>query len=663
MGRGREVTIHGSIAQDNSAAQHMILLSAKDLGRHISGDPIFQGLDFELRTGQRVGLVGPNGVGKTTLLKVLNGQNKPDYGQLYVRPGVQVSLLRQQPDFGPEISLREVARSALAGLVRLQEQLHEAAEEIAGAETDIERDAATTRYAQIHEQLEHHDAFAIEHRIEEVLFGLGFAPADLDRPAATFSGGQQSRIMLGKLLLENPDVMLLDEPSNHLDLETVEWLEAFLARQSAAMIVVSHDRQFLDRVVNTTWELHRSRMTAYPGNFSKYWKLRQERMEQLEKQYERQQEFIAETEDFIRRNMAGQKTKQAQDRQKKLARLERIEKMAEIVGPVMGFEEVTRSGDIVIEAANVSKSFDKVLFDKFAGSILRGQCVGVIGPNGAGKTTLVKILIGQIRPDSGTVRLGAHVKIGYYDQGLGSLPPETTLMRAVWPEDNLSWVENDVRDLLARFGLTGEMAFQKVGQLSGGEKGKAALARLCATGANLFVLDEPTNHLDLWSCESLERSIQEFEGTVIVVSHDRYFLNQVADRLIIVADGKAKFFEGNYEAWENHVADEKAREEEKKARAAAAAIGVSKAGSAVAATFAGAQPKKKRKFPFRKTADLEADIAAAETLKARLEADMADPATYRDEARARRVREDFEAAETKLASLYEHWEEAVEWNG
>ncbi|MBI1323380.1 ATP-binding cassette domain-containing protein [bacterium] len=640
----------------------MILLSARDLGRHIAGDPIFQGLEFELRTGERVGLVGPNGVGKTTLLKVLTGQDKPDYGQLYVRSGVQVSLLRQQPDFGPTLTLRDVARSALAGLVRLQEQLHEAAEEIAGAESDAERDAATARYAQIHDQLEHHDAFAIEHRIEEVLFGLGFAPIDLDRPAATFSGGQQSRIMLAKLLLENPDVMLLDEPSNHLDLETVEWLEAFLARQSAAMIVVSHDRQFLDRVVNTTWELHRSRMTAYPGNFSKYWKLRQERMEQLEKQYERQQDYIAETEAFIRKNMAGQKTKQAQDRQKKLARLERIEKMSEIVGPVMGFDEVTRTGDVVIEATNVSKSYDKTLFDKFTGSILRGQCVGVIGPNGAGKSTLVKILIGKVPPDSGTVRLGAHVKVGYYDQGLGSLPPETTLIRAVWPEDDLTWIENDVRDLIARFGLTGDMAFQKVGQLSGGEKGKAALARLCATNANLFVLDEPTNHLDIWSCESLERSIQEFEGTVIVVSHDRYFLNQVADRLIVVADGKARLFEGNYEAWEDHLAQEKAREEERQARAAAASA-VSKSGpSGASSSGSGPQPKKKRKFPFRKTADLEADIAKAEALKTKLEADMADPATYRDEAKARKVREDFESTEAKLAQLYDHWEEAVEWN-
>ncbi len=635
----------------------MILLSAKDLGRHIAGDPIFQGLDFDLRTGQRVGLVGPNGVGKTTLLKVLNGQDKPDYGNLYVRPGAQVSLLQQQPDFGPVLTLRDVARSAMSGLVRLQEQLHETAEDMASAKTEEERMAASILYEQIHEQLEHHDAFSIEHRVEEVLFGLGFTPADLDRAASTFSGGQQSRIMLAKLLLENPDVMLLDEPSNHLDLETVEWLESFLARQAVAMIVVSHDRAFLDRVVNTTWELHRSRMTSYPGNFSKYWKMRQERMDQLEKQYERQQEYIQETEVFIRRNMAGQKTKQAQDRQKKLARLERIEKMSEIVGPIMGFEEVARSGDVVVDATNVSKSFDTPLFKGFTGTIQRGQCVGVIGPNGAGKSTLVKIMIGRLAPDGGTIRLGHNVRVGYYDQGLTSLPPDTTLMKAVWPEDDLSWVENDVRDLMARFGLTGDMAFQKVGALSGGEKGKAALARLCATSANMLVLDEPTNHLDIWSCESLERSIKEYEGTVIVVSHDRYFLNQVADRLIVVANGSAKFFEGNYDSWESAQASVKSRQMEQASKSASAAKP-----NEPARPSTGQLPKKKRKYPFRKTSDLEVDIASAESDKASLEAQLADPSTYRDESKARQVREKFAALDTKLTMLYEHWEEAMEYN-
>ncbi len=380
-------------------------------------------------------------------------------------------------------------------------------------------------------------------------------------------------------------------------------------------------------------------------------------MDQLEKQYERQQEYIQETEVFIRRNMAGQKTKQAQDRQKKLARLERIEKMSEIVGPIMGFEEVARSGDVVVDATNVSKSFDTPLFKGFTGTIQRGQCVGVIGPNGAGKSTLVKIMIGRLAPDGGTIRLGHNVRVGYYDQGLTSLPPETTLMKAVWPEDDLSWVENDVRDLMARFGLTGDMAFQKVGALSGGEKGKAALARLCATSANMLVLDEPTNHLDIWSCESLERSIKEYEGTVIVVSHDRYFLNQVADRLIVVANGTAKFFEGNYDAWESAQASVKSRQMEQASKSASAAKT-----NEPARPSTGQLPKKRRKYPFRKTSDLEVDIASAESDKASLEAQLADPSTYRDESKARQVREKFAALDTKLTMLYEHWEEAMEYN-
>jgi ATP-binding cassette subfamily F protein 3 len=267
-------------------------------------------------------------------------------------------------------------------------------------------------------------------------------------------------------------------------------------------------------------------------------------------------------------------------------------------------------------------------------------------------------MIGKLAPDSGNIRLGHNVRVGYYDQGLNSLPPETTLMRAVWPEDDMSWVENDVRDLMARFGLTGDMAFQKVGALSGGEKGKAALARLCATSANMLVLDEPTNHLDIWSCESLERSIKDYEGTVIVVSHDRYFLNQVADRLIVVANGTARFFEGNYEAWESAQAVIKSKEQELANRAAS----VAKANEPVKQLATGQLPKKKRKFPFRKTADLEVDVARAETEKAALEAQLADPTTYRDEAKARLVREKFAALETKLTMLYEHWEEAMEYN-
>jgi ATP-binding cassette, subfamily F, member 3 len=631
----------------------MILLSAQGLGRQYAGDPIFSELRFEVRAGERIGLVGPNGAGKTTLMRILARTDQADYGQLYVRPGIRVSLLRQEPDFSPDETLMAVARSGLASVIELQRELEEAAHEMSEAEDEADRLRASRRYDEIHDRLEHQDAYSIDHRVEEILSGLGFAPDDFQRPARTFSGGQQSRLMLAKLLLENPDVMLLDEPSNHLDIDTTAWLENYLARQAVGMIVVSHDRYFLDKVVTKIWELHDGKIEAYPGNYSQYWKLRNEKAKVLDRQAERQQEKIADLEAYIRKYGAGQRAKQAHDREKKLARIERVETMRDIVGPVMGFDEVDRSGDIVIEARHLSKAYSKPLFRDFNAAILRGQCVGVMGPNGAGKTTLIKTLIGREKADEGEARLGHKVQVGYHDQGLQSLTPETTVVRAVWPEDDPDWVQGDVRDLLARFGLSGEIVFQTVGQLSGGEKAKAALARLCATGANLLVMDEPTNHLDIWSCEALERSIREFEGTVLVVSHDRYFLNQVADRLFVVNDGRVRVIEGDYETYERLTAQD---------AEAASRAKVTATTPAPAEKPSDKPEKRKRKFPYRKSADLEREIAEIEGQVAELEDLLGQPATWRDPVKAVGTQQRHEDLKRDLARLYEHWEEAMELN-
>lgn len=631
----------------------MILVSANGLGRQFAGEPVFSEAKFEIRAGERIGLVGPNGAGKTTLLRILAGLDLADYGNLYVRQGIRVSLLRQHPEFGPDETLVSVARSGLASVLDLQQELEEAAKEMGEAEDDADRARASRRYGELHDRLEHQDAYSIDHRVEEVLSGLAFSANDFERPARTFSGGQQSRLMLAKLLLENPDLMLLDEPSNHLDIETTAWLENYLARQAVAMVVVSHDRYFLDKVVTKIWELHQGKVEAYPGNYSQYWKLRGEKAKVLDRQAERQQEKIADLEAYIRKYGAGQRAKQAHDREKKLARIERVETIREIVGPVMGFGEVERSGDIVIEARHLSKAYDKPLFKDFSVAILRGQCVGVMGPNGSGKSTLIKTLIGREKADEGDVKLGHKVQVGYHDQGLDSLPPETSVVRAVWPEDDPEWVQGDVRDLLARFGLSGEIVFQTVGQLSGGEKAKAALARLSATGANVLVMDEPTNHLDIWSCEALERSIREFEGTVLVVSHDRYFLNQVADRLIVLGAGRARVIEGDYETYQ--------RLAEHEAEAA------SKIRNAVPPPATTDKPmdrteKRKRKFPYRKSADLEQEIAALESEVAELEDVLGQPTTWRDPVKAVALQQRHGDLKSELARLYEHWEEAIELN-
>jgi ATP-binding cassette subfamily F protein 3 len=627
----------------------MILITATGLGRQFSGDPVFRDLRFEVRAGERIGLVGPNGAGKTTLVRILSGDDAADYGHLHVRNGIRVSLLKQEPDFRPDRTLMEVARSGLASLVDLQRELEEAAGELAEAEDDAERLRASRRYESLRDQIEHQDAYSIDHRVEEILGGLGFSSADFSRAAGTFSGGQQSRLMLAKLLLESPDVMLLDEPSNHLDIETTTWLENYLARQPVAMVVVSHDRYFLDAVVTKIWELHEGTIDAYSGNYTQYWRLRSERAKVLQRQFERQQEQIADLEEYIRKYGAGQRAKQAHDREKKLARIDRVETLREIVGPRMGFGEVERSGDIVIEARRIAKAYDKPLFQDLNLTVLRGQCVGVMGPNGAGKTTLIKILIGREKSDTGEAKLGHKVQVGYYDQNLSALPPETSVVRAVWPEDDPDWVEGDVRDLLARFGLTGDLAFQTVGKLSGGEKGKAALARLAATAANLLIMDEPTNHLDIWSCEALERTIKEFEGTVLVVSHDRYFLNQVADRLIVVADGRARIIEGDYETYQRLT-----RQEAEAAHA--------KDGAGAAKPSTPAVGKKKRKFPYRKPADIECEIAEAESRLGDLEQALGAPDTWRDAAKAIATQKEYDSLKEALVNLYAHWEEAIELN-
>jgi ATP-binding cassette subfamily F protein 3 len=634
----------------------MILISAQELGRQFTGDPIFSELEFEVRAGERIGLVGANGAGKTTLMQILAGLDQADYGRLFVRPGIRVSLLRQEIEFEPAQTLIEVAKSGLASLIDLQHELEEAAQEMAEAEDDEDRQRAERRYDELFRQIEHQDAYTIDHRVEEVLTGLGFGSAEFHRPAATFSGGQQSRLMLAKLLLESPDLMLLDEPSNHLDIATTEWLENYLSRQPVAMLVVSHDRYFLDRVIKKVWEMQFGRITVYPGNYSQYWRLRAEKAKVLERQAERQEGKAAELEAYIRKYGAGQRAKQAHDRERKLERLERerVDTLRDVVGPVMGFDEVDRSGDIVIEARRLSKSYDVPLFRDLSLTVGRGECLGVIGPNGAGKTTLIKTLIGREKPDQGDCKLGHKVQVGYHDQGLRSLDSGTTVVRAVWPEDDPDWVENDVRDLLARFGLKGEIAFQTVGQLSGGEKAKAALARLCATSANVLVMDEPTNHLDIWSREALERSINEFEGTVLVVSHDRYFLNQVVDRLVAMAAGVARVIEGDYDTYQHMIQRERELAENPRPAAAPAPAQQPRTNSG--------REKSKRKFSYRKATEIEREIGELEKVVTELEDQLGQPATWRDPVKAVGTQDRHRDLKIKLETLYEHWETALEAN-
>lgn len=631
----------------------MLLLSCSNLTRGFDEGPLFEGLGFELMAGQRVGLVGPNGVGKTTLLRLLAGLDRPDDGTVRYHAGARVALLRQTPEFAADRLLFDEARSALDELLAAHDDMVQTAEKLAQSTDETEHKALADRYDRLNELLRHHDAYNVDHRVERILEGLGFTSADYDRPVATFSGGQQSRLMLAKLLLAAPDVMLLDEPSNHLDIAATRWLEEYLAEQNEAMLIVSHDRYFLDKVVTQIFELHGQRITSYPGNYKQYVRLRQERYDLQMKAYESQREYIAKQEEYINRVHYGQLHKQAQSRRKTLDKLERVERPTLVEVPHMHFGAVRRTGDVVLQATDLTKAYDRPLFTDLTFTLQRGKRLGIMGANGSGKTTLLRVIMGQEQPDSGTVDIGHLVEFAYYDQHLKVLDDDKPVIRAVWPDGDPEATEQRMRDLLGRFGLMGDQVYQKVGELSGGERSRAALARLVASGANVLVLDEPTNHLDLWACDALEQAVLEFEGTAIVVSHDRYFLNRVVDQLLVLeGNGRVRVIHGNYDTYELMRA-QALEEAPRKVEAASAKP---------QAIEAGKPAKRKRKFPYRKLEDLEADIARGETQLKDLEEALASGDLYRDGDRVKETMKSFEETKVRLKQLYEHWEEAAELN-
>ncbi len=632
----------------------MLLLSATDVVRQFDRAPILDGITFDLNKGERIGLVGPNGAGKTTLLRILAGLDHPDSGEVSLGSGCRAGVLEQQPDFAPGKTLIEEAREGLSEIFRLQTESAELAEALAKPCDAAEQARLTKRLDIVQHELSHRDGFAVDHRIDEVLFGLGFQPSQYNQTLSSLSGGQQNRVLLAQLLLSAPEVLLLDEPTNHLDIEASEWLEKYLVDGNQSLIVVSHDRYFLDRVCTRILELHRGGIADYPGNFSHYWEQREERQQAAEKIYERQQEYIARAEEFIKKNNYGVGATRAKDREGKLARLEKVERISDIRGPTMGFPEPTRTGDWVVDAVGLSKRFgdNPPLFDKLDLRISRGERWGFLGPNGSGKTTLLRTLLSELKPDRGTVRLGANVKIAYFDQQLSSVDADATAMDAVRPPQIARYTDGQLRDTLARFGVIGELAFQRVGDMSGGEKSKVALARLFSLEPNVLVLDEPTNHLDLWSRDALERSLKEFAGTVLFVSHDRYFLDRVATNLLVYETTRWFEFGGNYT---DYMAFSRLRLAEEKSTAASTK-------PAETTRSAAKDTKRKRQFPFRKVSDIEADIAGKEAMLEQCQADLANVEIHRDATKMQSTMDRFETTKTALEQLYAHWEEAMELN-
>jgi ATP-binding cassette, subfamily F, member 3 len=525
----------------------MTVLQVADLRFGYAGDTLFEGVTFTLAIGERAALVAPNGAGKSTLLRLLAKEVEPDGGSVVVKKEVSVGYYRQSHELVAKGDVLSAFLSGFGDIVELREQLAAAQHEAASGD-----ERALAHLAHVTDRYHVARGDDLEHRVAAIAAKLGFSTADLARPVASLSGGERGRLHLGVILAQEPDLLMLDEPTNHLDLDTISWLESWLRGYRGAVLVVSHDRAFLDAVSTQTLELGSRGLRVYPLRYSEYAVAREGDLARERAVMERQQAFVDKTEDFIRKNIAGQKSRQAQSRRKMLDKLDRVAGPEDVWAVAdrisFRFAEAARSGDIVLDAKGLAASRGgRVLFEGVDLLVRRGERIGIVGPNGAGKSTLIKLLAGKGDPelDTGYVKRGTNLQEGYFDQHLGAVNPQNTAIeevRSIRGDLNA----DGARQYLARFRFWGDDPLRVVAGFSGGERSRLALAKLLLEPRNLLFLDEPTNHLDIPAAEILEEALVGFDGTVLLVSHDRRFLETVTTRIVSVRDGNVEVYPGGF---------------------------------------------------------------------------------------------------------------------
>src|SRR5713101_6753858 len=644
----------------------MPILSVIQVGKSFGAERIFDGVSFQIDEHDRIGLVGPNGAGKSTLLNLLAGREEPDEGHIAMARNLRIGYLTQTTDFQPHNTLREEMLTVFAEVRDWERGLNELAIELEAATATADsalHDQPLQRYDDLQTRFEHAGGYTYENRVAQVLDGLGFTREQQEAPVMNLSGGQQTRAALGKLLLQEPDLLLLDEPTNHLDLAALEWLEAYLTSWKGAMVVVAHDRYFLDKVASRTIEMAFGRIEEYPGNYTKYIHLREERMERRLREYEAQQEHIARTEEFIRRYKAGQRSREARGRQKLLNRLERVERPRDFPEMHFEFSPVIDSGQLVLSTQKLAVGYANpgsepaTMVHVADLELLRGDRVGLLGPNGSGKTTLLRTIIGELQPIGGHVYPGHNVRIGYYSQTHSRLNAQRTIVDEIRQVSALS--EEGARSFLGRFLFTGDDVFKPIGALSGGERSRVALALLTLQGSNFLVLDEPTNHLDLQSRQFLEEVLGEFEGTLLFVSHDRYFIDSLATKIWVIEDGVLIPYWGNYTDYRTRkrpiVLDVPAAPNDNRK-------GLPAAPTASKRHAAPARPGSKRveRLKVRTVEDVEREIEKVEARVKMVEEALNEAALNGDAARLTQLSAEYEQLRAQSDILLAEWERLAE---
>lgn len=624
----------------------MAVLKISGLSKSFGIKTVFENVSFEVRSGERIGLVGANGAGKTTLLKCIMGAEEPDKGSVKASDGAIIGYLRQDFNYTSH-TIREEMEDAWKDVLYYKDRMETLARELESSKSD---EKLVEAYGRAEARFEFLGGYDYESTTRKILTGLGFSDDDWDRDIHSFSGGQKVRINLAAAFVRHPDFLLLDEPTNHLDMGMLEWLEEYLRSYKGGILMISHDRYFLDGAATEIIDLENHHIRSFRGGYTRYMETKENQDRAYEKAYEKQQEHIKETEEYIRRYKAGIKAKQARGRQSQLNRLVRLEKPVHQASLRFHFDPPQECADKVLDVLRVEGSYGShILFKDLTIHIKKGETVGLIGPNGAGKTTILKMITGEKKPDTGFIQLGNNVKMGYYSQEQERLHSKLTVLDEV--RDTFNFGEKEARNILGMFLFRGDDVFKTVGMLSGGEKARLSLLCLFLEKPNFLILDEPTNHLDIPTREIMEDAIEAFGGTCLVVSHDRYFLDKVADRILELDHGKLTEYLGNYSYYKEKKQDLEAFEKDRNGKEEE-------------------EEKEKEEKPRENEHQVKTEVSAADVSKlshvemeiGRLEATMKmytvqmsmNPENYAELA------DEYEEAKKKLDKLYEKWDELVE---